>query len=262
MIELLNLFDTHAHLDDERFDTDRSDVLRRMVDAGVTRCNCIGADRASSEAAVRLAESHDGLYAVVGIHPQAAAEFSPSDETWLRELSRHPKVVAIGEIGLDYHYDEPIKELQREAFHNQMDWAVKWGKPVQLHIRDAHDEVIDYLRLRKDASPKAVILHCFSGSWDYAKAYLSLGCTISLSGSVTFKNARDLHEVARNVPLDRLLIETDCPYLAPEPKRGKRCEPAFVAHTAARIADLRGIPLEELARATTQNALRVFGISE
>ncbi|MDR2656754.1 MAG: TatD family hydrolase [Oscillospiraceae bacterium] len=263
---LSNLIDTHAHLDDARFDSDRADVLRRMADAGVTRCVTIGADRGSSEAAVILAESPNPygikLYAAVGVHPENAAAFTASDEAWTRALTLSASVKAIGEIGLDYHYDDgPPRDVQRLAFKTQFAWAGKWNLPVVLHIRDAHDEMLEFLSSVNAARPREIILHCYSGDWERAQAYLDLGCVISFSGNTTFKNARNLHETARNIPLDRLLIETDCPYLAPEPMRGKRNEPAFVAYTAARIAELRGIDPQELAAAASANAIRIFDIN-
>ncbi|MDR1262887.1 MAG: TatD family hydrolase [Oscillospiraceae bacterium] len=262
---LSNLIDTHAHLDDARFDADREDVLRRMADAGVTRCVTIGADRGSSEAAVTLAESPNPygikLYVAVGVHPENAAAFTASDEAWMRALTLNASVKAIGEIGLDYHYDDgPPRDLQRFAFETQFSWAGKWNLPVVLHIRDAHDEMLEFLRSMNATRPREIILHCYSGDWEQAQAYLGLGCVISFAGNTTFKNARNLRETARNIPLDRLLIETDCPYLAPEPMRGKRNEPAFVAYTAARIAELRGVDPQELADAASVNAIRIFDI--
>jgi TatD DNase family protein len=257
----MNLFDTHAHLGDERFDGDRGGVIGRMVEAGVARCVCVGSDRASSLGAVALAESNGGVYAAVGIHPESAAAFAETDREWMRALAASPRVVAIGEIGLDYHYGMP-RETQWPVFASQFAWAAAWEMPVILHVRDAHDDMLETLRVMNGMMPPQVILHCYSGDWPQAERYLDLGCAISFAGNVTFKNADNLHECARKVPLDRLLIETDCPYLAPAPVRGKRCEPAFVAHTAARIAELRGMPPEELAEAATANALRIFGISD
>ncbi|MDR0396586.1 MAG: TatD family hydrolase [Oscillospiraceae bacterium] len=253
------LFDSHTHLNDERFDEDRPDAVKRMIESGVTRCVCAGSDRASSESAVTLAESYEGIYAAAGVHPEFAAAFEQTDMEWIGALALRPKTAAIGEIGLDYHYGVP-RETQWPAFASQYAWAAAWDIPVILHIRDAHEDMLEALSAMHGIAPPQIILHCYSGDWSQAQRYLDMGCTISFAGNVTFKNARNLHECARKTPLDRLLIETDCPYLAPEPVRGKRNEPAYVSHTAAMIARLRGIPLEELAEASTANALRVFGI--
>ncbi|GHU67265.1 hydrolase TatD [Clostridia bacterium] len=264
-MSLQNLFDTHAHLDDERFNDDRGYVLKRMPFAGVTYCLCVGAGRESSEAAAALAQIGSpslNLYAAVGVHPQSAETFSQDDKDWLQELAARPEVVAIGEIGLDYHYEEPPRETQRIAYTSQMAWAAEWNKPVILHIRDSHDDTLESLRAMNGTMPPEIVLHCYSGDCDQAKQYLDLGCMISFAGNVTFKNAHNLHDAARYVPLDRLLIETDCPYLAPEPLRGRRNEPAFISHTAARIAQLRGITPEELAKAATANAIKVFRIEK
>lgn len=258
----MTLFDTHAHLDDERFNADRDDVLRRMAAVGVTRCVCVGADEATSRSAAELARAHDGLYAAVGVHPGSADKFRQTDKEWMRALVDGGKVVAVGEIGLDYYYDDgPPRDAQREAFISQLDWAREWGLPAILHVRESHGEVTALLKEREENLPP-IVMHCYSGSWESAKTYLSLGCMISLSGSVTFKNASKLREVAANTPLDRLLVETDCPYLAPEPVRGKRNEPAHVAHTARRIAELRGMDAVEFADAVTYNAIKFFGISQ
>ncbi|MDR1570407.1 MAG: TatD family hydrolase [Oscillospiraceae bacterium] len=256
----MTLFDTHAHIDDERFHNDRDAVLRRMVEAGVTRCVCIGADEKTSRAAAALSTAYDGLYAAVGVHPESADRFHPSDEAWIKELASYPKTVAVGEIGLDYYYDDgPPRDKQREAFTAQLELAAALRLPAILHVRESHGEIMELLRERRSRLPQ-IILHCYSGSWESAKIYLSIGCMISFSGSVTFKNASKLREVAANAPLDRILVETDCPYLAPAPMRGKRNEPAFVAHTARRIAEIRDMDVEELAEAAARNALRVFNI--
>ncbi len=259
----MNLFDTHCHLTDERFQEDFDQVLARMTETGVNLAVLIGeaSDDEDAPRALKLCEAHERFYAAVGVHPHTASAWDEARAALLDGFLKHPKVVCLGEIGLDYHYDLSPRDKQMEAFEAQLDMALRHEKPVALHIREAHGEATEILRARHKAGtlPRC-LLHCYSGSWESAKAYLAMGCHISLSGSVTFKNAPKLHEVAANVPLDRLLIETDCPYLAPEPMRGRRNEPAFVAHTARKIAALRGTDPEELAQATTENGKRFFGI--
>lgn len=260
----MNLFDTHCHLTDERFQEDFGQVLARMREAGVNLAMLIGeVSDEDAPAALKLCEQHEHFYAAVGVHPHTASCWDEERAGILSEYLKHPKVKCLGEIGLDYHYDLSPRGKQLEAFEAQLDMALTRNLPAALHIREAHGEATDILRARHKAGrlPRC-LLHCYSGSWESAKTYLSMGCYISLSGSVTFKNAPKLHEVAANVPLDRLLVETDCPYLAPEPMRGRRNEPSFVAHTARRIAELRGMDPEELAEATTQNGKRFYQISD
>ena len=255
----MSLFDTHAHLNDPRFDEDRAQVLENMREAGVSLCLCVGADRESSETAVALAQAHEGIWAAVGVHPHSAKDFDETYEPWLRETLKRPKVQALGEIGLDYHYDLSPRETQRAVFARQLDLAAELDVPTILHVREAHGDVLDTLRPRRGKLPP-LVLHCYSGTWETAKAYLALGCYLSLAGPVTFKKAPNLQDVARNAPLDRLLVETDSPYLAPEPKRGHRNEPAFVAHTARRVAELRGMDYEALCAGTLENGKRFFRI--
>ncbi len=260
----MNLFDTHCHLTDERFQEDFDQVLERMKENGVNLAVLIGeaSDDTDAPEALKLCEAHENFYAAVGVHPHTASDWDEGRAKALEGFLKHPKVVCLGEIGLDYHYDLSPREKQLEAFEAQLDMALAFDKPVALHIREAHGEATDILRARSRAGKlPSCLLHCYSGSWESAKTYLSMGCYVSLSGSVTFKNAPKLHEVAVNAPLDRLLIETDCPYLAPEPMRGRRNEPSFVAHTARRVAELRGMDPEALAEATTANGKRFFRIA-
>jgi TatD DNase family protein len=259
----MDLFDTHCHLTDERFSADFDAVLARMREAGVNLAVVVGeaSDETDAPDALKLCEVH-GFYAEVGVHPHVASAWNAETEKRLRGFLAHPKAVCLGEIGLDYHYDLSPRLQQAEAFEAQMDLALELGMPVALHIREAHGEATERMRARYRAGrlPKC-LLHCYSGSWESAKGYLAMGCCLSLSGSATFKNAPKLREVAENVPPDRLLIETDSPYLAPEPMRGRRNEPAFVAHTCRRIAAIRGMDPEELARITTENGKRFFRIA-
>ena len=257
----MNLFDTHCHLTDERFREDFDQVLQRMRENGVGLAMVIGeaSDETDAPDALKLCDTYDFLYATVGVHPHTASVWNAETAERLKDYLAHPKALCLGEIGLDYHYDLSPRPKQLEAFEAQLDMALELDKPVALHVREAHGEVTDILRARHRAGRlPSCLLHCYSGSWESAKTYLSMGMYVSLSGSVTFKNAPKLHEVAVNMPLDRLLIETDCPYLSPEPMRGRRNEPSFVAHTARRVAELRGMDPEELALATTENGKRFF----
>ena len=254
------LFDTHCHIDEDRFDQDRSQVLERMVQAGVGYCVCVGSDMDSSRRSMTFAQQMPNVYAAVGIHPHEAKYFKQDDLVTLRSWFRNPKVVALGEIGLDYYYDHSPREAQKEACLMQMALGYEMNMPVIYHVRDAHGDMLDLMKSQRGKLPGG-ILHCYSGSWETAKEYLRLGYYISIAGPVTFKKAPSQWEVAQNVPLDRLLVETDSPYLSPEPMRGRRNEPAYVRHVAEKIASLRGIPLEELAIATTLNAKAVYGLS-
>lgn len=254
----MELFDTHAHLDDERFDEDRDAVLERMGEHGISRCVLVGADMPSSRRVFALAQEHEGLYCAVGVHPHDAKNILESDYDEMRAMLAHPKAVAWGEIGLDYHYDYSPRDIQRQVFERQLVAAVKLDVPVILHIREAHGDMLSILRAQQKL-PRCVA-HCYSGSWETAKEYLDLGLFISFAGALTFKNAAKLPQVAQNVPLGRLLIETDCPYLSPEPLRGRRNEPANVRFVAQRLGEIRGISQEELRQALWSNSLAFYGL--
>lgn len=259
----LRYFDSHAHVADERFDPDRPSVLTRMAEAGVDRCLlcCDPTDEPHRvELTFALARDNPHFACAIGLHPHNAAWM---DDRLLAEIERWqslPGCMAVGEIGLDYHYDTSPRDRQREAFAQQLHRAYTLRKPAVLHIREAFLDAMDIVTAAYRAGQLPPCqMHCFSGSWETAKQCLSLGMMLSFSGSVTFKNAAKLWETAEKAPLERLLIETDCPYLSPEPVRGRRNEPAHVAHTAAHIARLRGISEEELASRTYENACRFFG---
>ena len=259
--ELIGLFDTHAHPTDERFDEDREQVLARMREAGML-CMCVGADMPSSAQSVALANENENIFAAVGVHPHDAKNFTEADIPQLTQwLTQEKKVKALGEIGLDYFYDLSPRDVQKTMFERQLDLAYELRKPVILHIRDAHGDTIEILRAHKDRLPHCVI-HCCSASWESAKIYLSLGCMISFAGPVTFKKSVHLQEVAKNVPLERLMIETDSPYMTPTPLRGQRNDPCKVKLVAQFLADRRGMPVEELARITRENGMRFFRIEE
>jgi TatD DNase family protein len=261
------LIDTHAHLDFSKFNGDRPAVVERARAAGVTTIVNVGTDLVSSRRAVALAEEYQDVYAAVGVHPHGAKKLDGATLGALRELAQRPKVVAVGEIGLDYYRNLSPRDAQRRAFQAQLAWAAKLGKPVIIHDRDAHDEVLNVLTKwaagleHSTLTGRLGVLHTFSGDLEMAQRAIDLGFYISISGPVTYKNARQLPEIVRALPLDRLLVETDCPFLAPEPYRGKRNEPAYTRLVAERIAELRGIPLDDLARATTANARRLFELA-
>ncbi len=254
------LIDTHAHLDFPEF-ADLAAVLDRAEKAGVREIVTIGINLDSSREAIRLAQLYPRIYAAVGIHPHDAFALDEEALSTVRDLCREPRVLAVGEIGLDYYRNYMPQEIQRECFKHQLEIAAALGLPVVFHIREAFDDFFDIVGGRA-SSLDGGILHCFSGDWTVAKKCLDLGFYLSIPGTVTFTKADTLRDVAGRAPLDRLLLETDAPYLAPVPFRGKVNEPAFVYHTALKVAQLRGCSLEELAAATTANAHRVFRIDD
>jgi TatD DNase family protein len=253
------LFDTHAHLHFPEFGGDLGEVLARARSAGVRRMLTIGTEIDSARAAVALAEREPDVWAAVGIHPHEASTADAPALEELERLARHPRVVAVGEIGLDFFRDLSPRDAQDTAFRQQLDLARRLGKPVVLHCRDAHAETLAILAEAR-VGERGGIMHCFSGDVEIARRCLDLGLLISLAGPVTYPKARALPDVARFVPADRLVIETDCPYLPPQPHRGKRNEPAYLAITAAHVAKLRGEPVERLAARLTENAQALLGI--
>lgn len=257
---MTGLVDSHAHLDLlAREGVPVAQALDRARDAGVEQIVTIGIDVVSSREAVALAERYEQVYATVGVHPHNAACYESHVESELRAYAAHPKVVAVGEIGLDYYRDRTPRDRQRHTFRQQLDLAVAVGLPVVIHCRDASEGLLRILTEHRQL-PRAVLLHCFSGDELLATKMVEIGCHISLAGPVTFKNAEKAARVAQSVPPGRLLIETDCPYLAPHPYRGRTNEPALLPLVAARIAELRGTDIEHVAHATTANARRFFGL--
>ncbi|MHB8908873.1 MAG: TatD family hydrolase [Syntrophales bacterium] len=254
------VIDTHAHLEMEAFDGDRDAVLERAAVAGVTAVVTVGTTLPDCEKAVGLAGLYPPVYAAIGIHPHEVKEIGTATYDTLRRLARGKKVVAIGEIGLDFFYDLSPREVQLRCFAEQLDLAEELDLPVIIHDRDAHAETLGILRSRKGRLRGA--LHCFSGDAAMARECVALGFHLSVAGPVTYRKADQLREVAREIPPERLLIETDAPYLSPEPYRGKRNEPAYVVETARRLAEVRGVPAGELERLTAANARRLFGIGE
>ena len=250
-------FDSHAHLTEDCFAQDFDTVVDNMKAASVTGMMEIGFDLPSSEKAVQLAERFDWVHAAVGSHPDDAEQVNEARIAVYRGLCRNPRVKAIGEIGLDYHYEEPGREVQQRAFRMQLALAQELSMPVVIHEREAHE---DGLRILEEFPTIRGVFHCFSGSYEMAKELIKRGWYIGFTGVVTFKNARKAVETAANIPLDRILIETDCPYMAPEPFRGRRCDPSLVPYVAKKIADLRGLSPESVAAATAENAKRCFRI--
>lgn len=253
------LFDTHAHYDDEKFDLDRDETIKRAHENGVAYIINAGSDLKSSKRSVELAAMYDFVYAAVGIHPQEADIADEQALELLRKLCGSPKVVAIGEIGLDYYYDTVPKEVQKKIFIRQIHLARELGLPIVVHDRDAHEDSLNIVKGEK-AGEVGGVFHCYSGSTEMARKLLNNNFYLSFGGVVTFKNARKVVEAVRYVPLDRLLIETDSPYLSPEPFRGKRNESAYVRYVAEKIAEIKGISYEEVASVTLNNAKRLFNI--
>ncbi|TLG77108.1 TatD family hydrolase [Culicoidibacter larvae] len=255
------LFDTHCHINTEDFAEDYEAVLERAQEIGVKKLAVVGFDKETIARALWFAEKYDWIYAIIGWHPVDTIDCTPEDLEMIRKTAAaNPKVVAIGEIGLDYHWDKSPKVEQQALFRQQIEMALALDKPIVIHDRDAHQDVYDILAEYKDEPNLRGIMHSYSSSPEMAERFIKLGFYISLSGVVTFKKARVPHEVAVSVPLDRLLIETDSPYLTPVPYRGKRNEPGYVHYVAEEIAKLRGISYEEVVQATYENACRLFVI--
>lgn len=252
-------FDTHAHLDDDKFAEDADEVIKSLGDAGVGMYTNIGSDVASSEKSIELAEKYPFVYAAVGIHPEFAAETTENDIDKIARLAAHPKAVAIGEIGLDYYYGAEEKEEQKKWFERQLSLAADLNMPFVIHDRDAHKDCMDILK-KYDVRRVGGIMHCFSGSAELAKEVVKLGMVIALGGSLTFKNNVKTVKVAAEIPLEHIVLETDSPYLAPVPNRGKRNTPAYVKFVAKKIAEIKNIPLSEVERITTENAKKVYRI--
>ncbi|MFZ3100814.1 MAG: TatD family hydrolase [Desulfitobacteriaceae bacterium] len=252
------IWDTHAHLDDQRFQDDFVQVCERAKLSGITRILNVGFDLASSQRSVQLAADYEFIYAAIGVHPHDAAETYL--ETWdsLKQLAKMPKVIAWGEIGLDYYRDLSPRDKQKEVFIQQIKCANQVGLPIIIHNREAHEDVLSIVQ--EHPPQHGGVFHCYSGSWEMAKVLLNQGFYLSFAGPLTYKNARHTAEVAKNIPLDRFIVETDSPYLTPEPHRGKRNEPAYVRNVVARMAKLKEMPLEEIAMLAMNNAKRLFNV--
>ncbi|MFM8274594.1 MAG: TatD family hydrolase [Gemmata sp.] len=255
------LIDTHSHLFDERFAKDLPAVLRRAADAGVERVICLGIDLETSRAAVELANNYPIVVAAVGIQPNHAAEARPGDWAEIVKLAEEPRVVAIGETGLDRYWDRAPFPVQEDYFARHIELSRSVHKPFVIHCRDAEADVVKALRGQQQNGPLTAVMHSFSGDLATARECLDMGLYVSFAGMVTYPSAQNLRDVAREVPLDRLLVETDCPYLAPQPVRGKRNEPAYAAHTAALLAQVKGVSVVEFEQRTTRNARHLFALA-
>lgn len=253
------MIDSHAHLDDKRFNYDRDILIKSLKDNGIDFVYNIGADLASSKKSVELARKYENIHAVIGVHPHDADTYNDKVEKELIELSKDENVRAIGEIGLDFYYDNSPRDIQKEAFIKQIELANKLNLPIVIHSRDAAMETFEIVKETKEKYPNMdILIHCFSQSVELMKEYTKLGCYIALGGVVTFKNSKVPKEVARLVPIDKLLLETDAPYLTAVPMRGKRNEPMFMKYTAVEIARLRNMSVEELVKITDENTKRFY----
>jgi TatD DNase family protein len=251
------IFDTHAHYDDKAFDEDRFELLEELNKNGVGLIIDPGCDLESSQAAIELAERYDFVYAAVGIHPEELDKFSPESLEKVTELAKHPKCVAIGEVGLDYYWDDSHKEEQKELFRRQIELSLSLNKPLIIHDRDAHGDCMETLR---DYKGTRGVFHCYSGSAEMAKELLKAGWYLGFDGPITYKNARRSLEVLELCPLDRMLVETDSPYLSPVPMRGKRNNSGNIKYIVEKISQVKGITPEEVERITMENGCRLFGI--
>ena len=251
------LFDTHAHMNDPAFDPDREELLLSLQTAGVENVMNVGCCLDSSKDCIAMAEKYPFVYASVGSHPDSAAEVDEAVLEQYRQMAKHPKVRAIGEIGLDYYYEDIPREIQQKAFRLQMELARQVDLPVIIHERDAHD---DGMRIVKEFKGITGVFHCYSGSAEMARQLVNMGWYIGFTGVLTFKNARKAVETAQQIPLERIVLETDCPFMAPEPFRGKRNHPGYLYRMAERLAELRGISVEEVHAITTENAKRLYRI--
>ena len=251
------IFDTHAHYDDEAFDADREEVLAGLKEQGVGTVVNVGASIASTKTTLALAEAHSFMYAAVGVHPNETAELTDADMKWLESLTENPKVVAIGEIGLDYYWEEPDHETQKKWFHRQLNLARELKLPVIIHSRDAAKDTLDIMK-EEHSEEIGGVIHCFSYGKEMAVEYLKMGFYLGIGGVLTFKNAKKLLEVAEMAPLDRLVLETDCPYLAPVPNRGKRNSSLNLPYVAEKLAAIKKCTPEEIVRATEENARKLY----
>jgi len=256
----VSLIDSHCHLDSSEFDADRDEVIQRALDAGVEHMVAIGTGSGPPdlEAGIRLAERHAAFYATVGVHPHDAAKASQTDLQRLEHLLSHPKIIAVGEIGLDYHYDFSPRDTQKSIFIEQMSIAAAARKPIVIHTREAWNDTLALIEEHWTPRGLPGIMHCFSGGPAESQRALELGFYLSFGGIVTFPKALDVQAAAREAPLDRIVVETDAPYLAPVPKRGKRNEPALMVHTARKLAELRGESFEQISSATSENFRRLI----
>lgn len=253
------MIDSHAHYDDKAFDEDREQMISTVFKSGIRKVINIGASMKSCRETIKLAETYEQIYAAIGVHPSDTAELTEEDMEWLKEKSAHKKVVAIGEIGLDYYWPEPDREIQKRWFRRQLSLAREVGLPVVIHSRDAFADTISIMKECKAGEIPGVI-HCYSYSKESAREFLDMGYSFGIGGVLTFKNAKKLKEAVAYIPMDRILLETDCPYLAPEPNRGKRNSSLYIPYIVQVMAQIKGITEEEVVRITSGNTERLFHI--
>lgn len=257
---MTDIFDTHAHYDDEAFDTDRDELLNSLPANGIARVVNVGSSLASCRHTIELTERYDFVYGAIGVHPSETGELSREDLEWLRRACQSKKCVAVGEIGLDYYWDEPEREIQKLWFSEQLDLAREQKLPVIIHSRDAAKDTADIMTAKR-AGEIGGVIHCYSYTKETAKTFLDMGFYFGIGGVLTFKNARKLKEAAEYIPMDRIVLETDCPYLAPEPNRGKRNSSLNLPYVAAALAQLKGISEEEVRAAAWENACRLYRLA-
>lgn len=253
------IFDSHVHYEDAAFDADREEILGALMRAGIGRVVDVGSSHDTSKAAIELAHRYSHVYAAAGVHPSDCMELESIGLSWLDEMASDPRCVAIGEIGLDYHWDEPARDVQKKWFRAQLEAAMRLDKPVIIHSRDAAQDTYDIMRETCGESISAVV-HCFSYEWDMARRFLDLGCYIGIGGVLTYKNGRKQKEIVSRIPADRLLLETDCPYLPPVPHRGERNSSLYLPLVIREMASLRGVSTSEIERLTWENANRFYRI--
>ena len=255
-------FDTHCHYDFKQYNEDRDRLLGEILPKfGMDYVLNVGTTMKSSRESIALAKKYDYIYTSIGFHPHNAKEMKPGDLALLEEMTKEPKVVAVGEIGLDFHYNHSPKDIQRKVFADLLDLALKANLPVIVHSRDANDEVFKILAERRIGEKVGGVVHCFSGTADLAKKYVDIGFYIGIGGVVTYKNAEDLRKTVENIPLENLVLETDCPYLSPEPFRGKRNESPYISYIAEVIAEIKNETAENILAVTNENAKKLFGFS-
>jgi len=254
------IVDSHAHYDDEQFDTDRADVLKRIQEQDIVRVVNPASNLSSARKCIELSEAYDFVYCAVGIHPHDSQEYSQQSLEIILKMAEHKKVVAIGEIGLDYHYDFSPRDVQKQCFAAHIQLALQLELPLIIHNRESHKDILDIIKAEKGYNAGGVF-HCFTGSVEMAKEVLDMGFYIALGGAVTFKNAKRPVDVAKYVPIDRLLVETDSPYMAPVPYRGKRNDSGYLSEIIQKISEIRNTDFNDIAMNTTQNANRLFGLN-
>lgn len=256
---MIPIFDTHAHYDDEAFEEDRESLLGELPERGIAKVVNVGASLASCETTIELMEKYDYIYGAIGVHPNETAELNEENFGWMRGQCKRKKCVAVGEIGLDYYWDEPERSIQKEWFVRQLDLARELAKPVIIHSRDAAKDTVDIM-IAERASEIGGVIHCFSYTKETAKIFLDMGFYIGIGGVLTFKNAKKLKEAAEYIPLDRIVLETDCPYLAPEPNRGKRNSSLNLPYVIAALADIKGVDAETVRQTVWKNAHELYHI--